>query len=54
MCTPADAAHSKLVFTRDTSGSIQGVADVQGHVGSWGKYGGTNSTRKHWQHDPLG
>ena len=44
-CTP-NGAHSKIIFTRDTSGFIQGQADVVGINGSWGKYGGSGSQRK--------
>jgi hypothetical protein len=44
-CTP-NAAHSKIIFSRDTTGYVQGQADVVGIVGSWGKYGGSGSLRK--------
>jgi len=44
-CTP-HAPHSMIMFTRDTSNFIQGMADNQGARGSWGKYGGSGSLRK--------
>ncbi len=44
-CTP-NGAHSKIIFSRDTTGFVQGQADVIGIVGSWGKYGGSGSLRK--------
>lgn len=44
-CTP-NGAHSKITFTRDTTGFMQGQSDVVGIQGSWGKYGGSGSLRK--------
>jgi hypothetical protein len=49
-CTLENAAHSKIYFTRDTSGFIQGLSDIIGIHGSWGKYGGTTSNRKFATH----
>jgi hypothetical protein len=48
MCTPwPNGSHSKVVFSRDNAtGYIQGIADVVGTLGTWGKYGGTPSLRK--------
>ena len=43
-CTPS-APHSKVIFTRDTSGFIQGLIDDAGAQGSWSKYGGAGSLR---------
>ena len=44
-CTP-NGAHSKIMFTRDTSSFIQGQADVVGIQGAWAKYGSLASARK--------
>jgi hypothetical protein len=44
-CTP-NGAHSKIMFSRDTTGYVQGQADVVGIQGVWGKYGGSASLRK--------
>lgn len=45
ICTP-EGAHSKIIFTRDTSNFIQGISDVIGIGGNWAKYGGAGSTRQ--------
>ena len=44
-CTP-NAGHSKVIFSRDSTGYVQGQADVVGIQGAWGKYGGSASLRK--------
>lgn len=46
MCTPANVGHSKIIFTRDTSNYIQGISDVVGAMGPWGKYGGAAAARQ--------
>jgi hypothetical protein len=45
MCTP-NGAHSKVIFTRDTSGYVQGEPDVIGIRSPWAKFGGAAATRK--------
>jgi len=52
-CTP-NGAHSKIMFTRDTSNFIQGQADVVGINGPWAKYGSSVNPRKLGGHPACG